>query len=81
MLNQLRGAGEENLVEQELNDLQNEKDEISRQVQISWSDLFKNKKYSRPLSIALGIMICQQISGINAVCFIFNYYQFFLKIN
>ena len=70
VLKRLRGSGSEDLVEQEINDLKEEKDALLRQNKVQWSDLFRNKKYSRPLGVALAIMVCQQISGINAV-FIF----------
>jgi hypothetical protein len=66
-LQQLRGEGSERLVEQEMNSLEEEKEALSRQNKVGWADLFKNKTLSRPLGIALGIMVCQQISGINAV--------------
>jgi hypothetical protein len=61
------------LVEQEMNALKKEKDALLKQNKVNWIDLFKDKRYNRPLGIALGIMVCQQISGINAV--FFNKYQ------
>ena len=69
VLKKLRGSGSDDLVEQEINDLKEEKDALNRQNKVNWLDLFRNKKYSRPLGVALAIMVCQQISGINAVIF------------
>jgi hypothetical protein len=57
------------LVEKELNTLAFEKDNLSKQKKVSWLELITVKSLRRPLLVAVGIMIAQQFSGINAVIF------------
>jgi hypothetical protein len=50
-----------------MRELESEKEALLRQDKVSWLDFFTKTRLSRPLGVALGLMICQQLSGINAV--------------
>jgi SP family facilitated glucose transporter-like MFS transporter 1 len=71
VLMELRGPDHKDLVEHELAMLENEKINMASVKIISWSELFKKPSYRFPLLIAIGVMICQQFSGINAVCYFY----------
>ncbi|XP_054258655.1 facilitated trehalose transporter Tret1-like [Macrosteles quadrilineatus] len=68
-LKRLRGRGYD--VSYELNELQKEIEKSSGN-EVSFSDIFKRKAAFRALIISLGLMVFQQISGINAVIFYAN---------
>lgn len=67
VLLELRGYDHKDLVEHELAMLENEKINMANVKVVSWAELFKTSSYRFPLLIAIGVMICQQFSGINAV--------------
>ena len=55
------------MVEEEINELREEKDSLLRENKVEWLDFVRNRKYSRPLVVTLAVMVCQQLSGIEAV--------------
>lgn len=67
VLLELRGPRNRELVTRELAMLEKEKVEMSMVKQASWFDLLTKPSLRHPLLIAVGVMICQQFSGINAV--------------
>ncbi len=46
-----------------------EKENLSKQKKVSWLELIQVRSLRRPLLVAIGIMVAQQFSGINAVIF------------
>lgn len=72
----LRDEYNETLVKYELSILEKEKIEQLQLKQVSWSSFLTTSSYRHPLIIAIGVMISQQFSGINAVR-----RSFFLKGN
>lgn len=67
VLKKLRGHENDLLVQNEIQMLENEKKEQSTTKQVKWTSFIYNPVYRHPLLIAIGVMISQQFSGINAV--------------
>lgn len=67
VLKKLRGHENDLLVQNEIQMLENEKKEQSSTKQVKWTSFLYNPVYRHPLLIAIGVMISQQFSGINAV--------------
>ncbi|CAF0733414.1 unnamed protein product [Brachionus calyciflorus] len=61
--------GNELLVNEELDELEQEKEKLSLEPQVKWGDFLSKENLRRPLVVALVIQISQQFSGINAVIF------------
>jgi len=68
-LKRLRGRGYD--VSYELNELQKELEKSSAN-EVSFSDIFTRKAAFRGLIVSLGLMVFQQLSGVNAVIFYAN---------
>ena len=55
------------LVNNEIEDLIEEKHRLSLQNEVNWSDMFSRRHLARPLLVTIGVQMLQQLSGINAV--------------
>ena len=56
-------------VEKEIEMLETEKASINNRVKIRWGEFISKRSLKGPIIISLGLHICQQFSGINAVIF------------
>lgn len=65
----LRGIDNLSLVQNEIEQLDNEKISQANQEMFKWADFLKKKYLFRPLVVTLVIQMSQQFSGINAVIF------------
>ncbi len=63
----LRGFNNLSLVQNELDELEEEKMQLSNQTEFKWSDFIEKKYLFRPLIVTIVIQMSQQFSGINAV--------------
>ena len=66
----LRGKNNLSLVENELEQLEEEKWNLSKQTEFAWSDFWKKTYLFRPMVVTVVIQLSQQFSGINAVIFL-----------
>ncbi len=57
------------LIENEIDELKNERERLSLQSQVRWSEFLYVKSLRRPLIVTIVIQLSQQLSGINAVIF------------
>lgn len=57
------------LIDNEIDELKNERERLSLQSQVRWSEFFQVKSLRRPLIVTIVIQLSQQLSGINAVIF------------
>ena len=63
----LRGINNLSLVQNELDELEEEKMQMSNQTEFKWRDFIEKKYLFRPLVVTIIIQMSQQLSGINAV--------------
>jgi hypothetical protein len=56
--------GDEQLVQNEIEVLEKEKNELASQKSIAWGDFLKNKTLFRPLLVTITVHAGQQFSGI-----------------
>ena len=61
--------GNAQLVDNEMQQLADEKYRLSQQSEIAWSDFWTKRTLMRPLIVACVLQLSQQLSGINAVIF------------
>ena len=66
----LRGTSNGELINNELNELEQEKNNLMKTSSVTWADMFRKKQFFRPLIVTVGVQMLQQLSGINAVFFI-----------
>ena len=66
-LYKLRGPNSDQLVQNEYDELEEEKQKVDSLKKVGWNEIFTVKHLFRPLIVTIVCQMSQQLSGINAV--------------